>query len=100
MIDWKLGTRNTLSELCRISVDWCKLVIPDSTQMSLVKCYWMLQNAMVTGCTVSELLKENQQWGNYILLHSAIKYWWLMKQEINQVLFVIPKALRFLNLGL
>ena len=29
--------------------------------MSLVKCYWMLQNARVTAFTVSELLRENHQ---------------------------------------
>ena len=32
-----------------------------STKMSLVKCYWMLQNARATTFAVSELLRENQQ---------------------------------------
>ena len=31
--------------------------------MSLVKCYWMPQNARVTTFTVLELLRENQQMG-------------------------------------
>ena len=31
--------------------------------MSLIKCYRMLQNAMVTAFTVPELLRENQQEG-------------------------------------
>ena len=34
---------------------------PNLTQMSLIKCYWMLQNARITSFTVSELLRENQQ---------------------------------------
>ena len=28
--------------------------------MSLIKCYWMLQNARVTAFTISELLREKQ----------------------------------------
>ena len=31
--------------------------------MFLMKCYWMLQNVIVTAFTVSELLKLNQQGG-------------------------------------
>ena len=31
------------------------------TGMSLMKYYWMLQNAKVTAFTISELLRENQQ---------------------------------------
>ena len=30
-------------------------------QMSLIKCYWMPQNARVTAFTASESLRENQQ---------------------------------------
>ena len=34
------------------------------SDMSLMKCYWMLENARVTAFTVSELLGENQHdWG-------------------------------------
>ena len=51
------------SELCPISGDWEILRIPSLTWMSLIKCYRMLQNAMVTTFTVSELLRENQQEG-------------------------------------
>ena len=29
-------------------------------QMSLIKCYWILQNARVKAFTASELLRENQ----------------------------------------
>ena len=49
------------SEFCQISGDWGKLEIPNLAQMSLMKCYRMLQNTKVTGSTVSELLRENQQ---------------------------------------
>ena len=49
------------SEFCPISGDWGELWIPNLAQMSLIKCYWMLQNARVTAFTVSELLRENPQ---------------------------------------
>ena len=50
-----------LSEFCPISGDCGKLGIPNLAQMSLIKCYWMLQNARVTAFTVFHLLWENQQ---------------------------------------
>ena len=43
--------------------DWDQLGIPNFAQMSLMKSYWMLQNARVADFTVSELLRENQQGG-------------------------------------
>ena len=51
------------SEFCPISGDWGKLWIPNLARMSLIKCYWMLQNARVTAFTVSGLSRENQQGG-------------------------------------
>ena len=51
------------SYFCPISGDWGKLKIPYSSRMSLIKFYWMLQNARVPVSTVSELLRENQQRG-------------------------------------
>ena len=48
------------SEFCPISGDWGELGISNLTWMSLIKCYWMLQNAMVTAFTISELLRENK----------------------------------------
>ena len=48
------------SEFCPIPGDWDKLWIPNLAQMSLIECYWMLQNFRVTTFTVFELLKENQ----------------------------------------
>ena len=35
--------------------------IPHLARMSLIKCYWMLQNTSLTAFTVFELLMENQQ---------------------------------------
>ena len=48
------------SEFCPISGDWGKLWIPNLARMSLIECYWMLQNSRVTAFTVLELLRENQ----------------------------------------
>ena len=45
---------------------WRELGIPNLARTSLIKCYWMLQNVRVTAFTVSGLLRENQQGGNYI----------------------------------
>ena len=39
-----------LFEFCSKSGDWGKLGIPNLTLISLMKCYRMLQNAMVTHC--------------------------------------------------
>ena len=52
------------SEFCPISRDWGKLGTPKLARISLIKCYWMLQNPRVTTFTVSELPGENQRgWG-------------------------------------
>ena len=45
-----------------ISGEWRKLGISNLTQMSLIRCYWMFQNSWVTPFTVSELIREKQQW--------------------------------------
>ena len=47
-------------EFCPICGDWCELRIPNLTRTSLIKCYRMLENAMVTAFIVSVLLRENQ----------------------------------------
>ena len=49
------------SEFCPISEDWGGLRIPNLSRVSLMKCYWMLQNDRATAFTISELLRENQQ---------------------------------------
>ena len=49
------------TEFCRTSRDWDELRIPNLTWASLVKCYWLLQNARVIAFTVSELLRQYQQ---------------------------------------
>ena len=48
-------------EINPISGDWDEVGIPNMAPMSVIKCYWMLQNARITAFTVSELLRENQQ---------------------------------------
>ena len=56
------------SEFCPISGDWDKLWIPNLARMSLIECYWMLQNSRVTAFTIFEFLRENQLEGqNYPL---------------------------------
>ena len=49
------------SGFCQISADWGTLGTPNLMRMSLVKSYWLLQNARVTSYTVSKLLRKNQQ---------------------------------------
>ena len=51
------------SEFCPISGDWDQLWIPNLARMSLIECYWMLQNSRVTVFSVFELLRENQLGG-------------------------------------
>ena len=48
------------SEFCPTSGDWGELGIPNLARMSLIKCYWMLQNVKITAFIVYEL-RENQQ---------------------------------------
>ena len=50
---WKLEIHP--SECCPISGEWGELEMPNLAQMFLMKCYWMLQNVMVTVFTLSEL---------------------------------------------
>ena len=49
------------SEFCPISGYWDELWVPNLARMSLINCYWMLQNSRVTAFTVEELL--NLGWG-------------------------------------
>ena len=52
---------NTLVFFCSISGDWGELGIPNLARTTLIKCYWMLQNARVIECckiTFSDLLRE------------------------------------------
>ena len=52
-----------LSEFCSVSGDWDKLWILNLARVSLLECYWMLQNFMVTAFTVFKLLRENHLGG-------------------------------------
>ena len=60
--DWQEIRKSEIppSELCSISGYWDKLRIPNMARASLIKCYWMMQNARVTAFTVSELLRKNR----------------------------------------
>ena len=50
-----------------------KLGISNLAWMSLMKCYWLLQNARITVFTVSQLLQENQGRGYKLpLVHSTL----------------------------
>ena len=52
---WKLEIPP--SDFCQISEDWGKLWVPNLMRMSLMECYWMLQNSRVTAFAVLELLR-------------------------------------------
>ena len=51
------------SEFFPISEDWGGLWMPNLARMSVIECYWMLQNFRVTAFTVFELLRKNQLGG-------------------------------------
>ena len=46
--DWPEIRKLEIPQFCPISGDWGELGIPNSARTSLVKCYWILQNARVT----------------------------------------------------
>ena len=56
------------SEFFPISGDWSKLWILILARMSLIECYWMLQNSRVTAFTIFELLRGNHLRGVKLLL--------------------------------
>ena len=60
--DWPEIQKSEISpsDFCPVSRDWCELLIPNLVQMSLIECYWMLQNVRVTAFTMFELFRENQ----------------------------------------
>ena len=60
--DWPETQKSeiTPSGFGSISGDCCKQAIPNLARTSLIKCYWMMQNARVTAFTVSELLRKNR----------------------------------------
>ena len=63
--DWPETRKSEIptSEFFPISGDWGELWISHLARMSLIECYWMLQNSRVTAFTVFELLRENQLGG-------------------------------------
>ena len=66
--DWPEKQKSEIppSGFCPISGNWGNLGIPNLARISLIKCYWMLQNARGTTFTVSELLRKTQQEGGGI----------------------------------
>ena len=76
------------SEFCPISEDWGESGIPNLARVSLMKCYWTLQDARVTAFTVFELLMENQHGeggGNHpppprLGLNRSSKFWGYLGQ--------------------
>ena len=71
------------SEFCPISGDWGKWAKLNLARMSLIKCYWILQNASVTAFIVSELLMEDQEErGKITLLPIKIR---------NKILLIVLK---------
>ena len=52
-----------------MSGEWKKLGMPNLARISVIKCYWMTQNARITAFTVFELLRENKQGVKLLLLN-------------------------------
>ena len=67
------------SEFFRISGDWGELWIPNLQRMSLVECYWILENYRVTAFTVIVLLRKNELGGGKINPPTQIR----VKEFIN-----------------
>ena len=63
VMDWPeiRKSETPTSEFYPMSRDWDIVAIPKWVRMSLIRCYWMLQNARIVSFTVSELSRENQQ---------------------------------------
>ena len=70
--DWAEIWRSEIPsfEFCPISGDWSELWTPHLARMSLIECYWMLQNSRVTTFTIFELLRENQVGGKITPPHT------------------------------
>ena len=68
--DWSEIRKSEIptSEFFPISGEWGELWIPNLARMSLIECYWMLQNSMVIAFTAFELLRENQLGGGGLKL--------------------------------
>ena len=86
-----------LKKFCPIFGDCEELRIPNVTLMFLIKCYWILQNE--TAFTISELLREKQEWRVKIPAHllrlglyQYIKYFY---QYIKYI--ILSKTLSFIS---
>ena len=58
--DWPETQKSEITpfEFCPISGDWGELWIPNLARISLIECYWMLQNSSVTAFTVFWVIKR------------------------------------------
>ena len=59
-MDWP-EIRNIPCTFCLIYGAWGQLGMPKLEQMSLMKFYWMQQNARLRAFTISQLSRKNQQ---------------------------------------
>ena len=61
-----------------------------------MKCYWILQNAIVTDLTFSELLRENQQGGkSHLVFEEDLTLWWIQLRNKNKITNIEPVVLRY-----
>ena len=75
-------------EFCPISGDRGKLGIKNFTRMSLIKCYWMLENASITAFTISELSREYQHPRTQISVKRAGIQWLSSNKHILQIFWL------------
>ena len=61
--------------------------------ISVIKCYWMLQNARIRAFTVSELLRENHQGGKIPPIQIRVKWETELIDEENQGILSQIRAL-------
>ena len=83
--------RNTLAWVLLNIADWGKLDISNLARMSLLKCYWMLQNAKVTAFSISDLLRKKQQ-GVKLPFDPSTRLWfiallflWFVRQKAKVI---------------
>ena len=97
---------NTLVFFCSISGDWGELGIPNLARTTLIKCYWMLQNARVIECckiTFSDLLRETTHVRTHThrsWLNKSLYYFYMIYPSISSfelVFFLFPQNFLLTN---
>ena len=83
------------SEFWAISGDWCKLWVLNVARMSLIECYWELENSRVKAFTIFKLFRENQlpqprlglnsdkQLWNYYSPYYSTRHWKIAKYALS-----------------